>query len=500
MMEDRPYRWYSVTLEKQFNLLGFSLVVSQWKSLKFVSHYNVLIAPSVLNLIPGIGDLTICLKLVSAFSVYPKLFKIIPTCEQFVPTRSKRMNKNEQIPAASFDEAREPNTFPLMKYSTGSPNTPKQNTSRKQNSKEDAPEIVSFNDISSDDANVGTNKSKVAASSEKFLTRTKNGKSVEGLRKVQKIVKSFSPAGISKKLDFAKSSRKARSPAGRLKKHKTENTMHKITNSSQYRQIRLSYLAYKDLMEVEGHYMVSSDFLDKQEDLSPGIRAVLISWLVDLHIELAMTLDALHLAVKIVDRYLSKQRVSLPDLKAVGLSALRISSREHGCDKILDARLDKLGGGDFSDYDIVMFETQLMQALNFATSPPISLSYVSHLLQICDITVGTVDELHENLVYYILSLALLRVESLQFPPSIQAASAVNVASKIVHRGLTWDISMSQFSGNIREEDLKDCEALFRDILKHDVAKKENENLRNIKQMFSTSTWGRVALEAENFQI
>ena len=56
--------------------------------------------------------------------------------------------------------------------------------------------------------------------------------------------------------------------------------------------------------EVTEYYSIPGDFLDFQLTVNGYHRAVLIDWLIQVHMKFKLLQDTLHIAVDIVDRYL----------------------------------------------------------------------------------------------------------------------------------------------------------------------------------------------------
>nr|GEZ15203.1 hypothetical protein [Tanacetum cinerariifolium] len=83
------------------------------------------------------------------------------------------------------------------------------------------------------------------------------------------------------------------------------------------------YAFYKDL-ESEGGLR---DYMDSQPDITAYMRATLIDWLIEVHIEFDMRPESLYLAINIIDRYLSIKTVLISELQLLGITALLLSSK-----------------------------------------------------------------------------------------------------------------------------------------------------------------------------
>ncbi len=64
-----------------------------------------------------------------------------------------------------------------------------------------------------------------------------------------------------------------------------------------------------------------------QTDLSGGMRAILVDWLVEVQENFELNHETLYLAVRLVDLYLGRKTVSRDKLQLIGATSLFISSK-----------------------------------------------------------------------------------------------------------------------------------------------------------------------------
>lgn len=58
------------------------------------------------------------------------------------------------------------------------------------------------------------------------------------------------------------------------------------------------------LRENEGKYVVNSNYMSTQEDINDKMRAILVDWLVDVHLKYKLVPETLFVCVSLIDRYL----------------------------------------------------------------------------------------------------------------------------------------------------------------------------------------------------
>jgi len=68
-------------------------------------------------------------------------------------------------------------------------------------------------------------------------------------------------------------------------------------------------------------------YMHIQTEMNEKMRAILIDWLLEVHIKFELNLETLYLTVNIIDRFLSVKAVPKRELQLVGISALLIASK-----------------------------------------------------------------------------------------------------------------------------------------------------------------------------
>ena len=65
----------------------------------------------------------------------------------------------------------------------------------------------------------------------------------------------------------------------------------------------------------------------KQEDINEKMRAILVDWLVEVHLKFKLMPETLYLTVNLIDRYLEKEKIKRSQLQLVGVTAMFIASK-----------------------------------------------------------------------------------------------------------------------------------------------------------------------------
>ena len=68
-------------------------------------------------------------------------------------------------------------------------------------------------------------------------------------------------------------------------------------------------------------------YMDRQEDITARMRAILIDWLVEVHLKFKLEPPTLYLMVHLIDQYCTHNQVQRSKLQLVGITALLIACK-----------------------------------------------------------------------------------------------------------------------------------------------------------------------------
>ena len=66
---------------------------------------------------------------------------------------------------------------------------------------------------------------------------------------------------------------------------------------------------------------------EKQDDITEKMRSILIDWLIDVHSKFKLKCNTLFMTINIVDRFLSKERISRKQLQLIGVASMLIACK-----------------------------------------------------------------------------------------------------------------------------------------------------------------------------
>lgn len=84
---------------------------------------------------------------------------------------------------------------------------------------------------------------------------------------------------------------------------------------------------HENMRKEEGKSLVWSSYMEAQPDVNEKMRAILIDWLVEVHLKFKLVPETLYLTVSLIDKYLEKVVVNWEKLQLVGVTAMLIASK-----------------------------------------------------------------------------------------------------------------------------------------------------------------------------
>ena len=77
----------------------------------------------------------------------------------------------------------------------------------------------------------------------------------------------------------------------------------------------------------QGVKHASPSYMSKQTDINAKMRAILIDWLVEVHLKFKLMPETLYLTVNLIDRFLEREADARNKLQLVGVTAMFIASK-----------------------------------------------------------------------------------------------------------------------------------------------------------------------------
>ncbi|XP_055452820.1 cyclin-A1 isoform X2 [Psammomys obesus] len=174
---------------------------------------------------------------------------------------------------------------------------------------------------------------------------------------------------------------------------------------------------HRYLREAEVRHRPKAHYMRKQPDITEGMRAILVDWLVEVGEEYKLRTETLYLAVNFLDR--KYEEIYPPDV-----------------DEFVYITDDT-----YTKRQLLRMEHLLLKVLAFDLTVPTTNQFLLQYLRRQGVCIRT-----ENLAKYVAELSLLEADPfLKYLPSLIAAAAYCLANYIVNRHF-WPETLAAFTG------------------------------------------------------
>jgi hypothetical protein len=197
----------------------------------------------------------------------------------------------------------------------------------------------------------------------------------------------------------------------------------------------------------------------KQTDINEKMRAILIDWLVDVHLKFRLLNETLFLSVNIIDRFLSLSQVPRQKLQLVGVTAMHIASKyeEIYAPEVKDYVY--VTDHAYSKEEVLEMEGKILATLNFNMTHTSSFRFLERYAR-----VHGIDDRTCMLARYLIELALIEYKMIKYVPSNIACSAIYLACKIFKKE-AWTKNMTKVT-KYSESQIRPCAKDLCVLLQH----------------------------------
>lgn len=215
---------------------------------------------------------------------------------------------------------------------------------------------------------------------------------------------------------------------------------------------------YSLLFSGEEAYVPRSNYMESQVEINSKMRAILVDWLIEVHMKFRLRPETLFLTVNIMDRYLADVSVSRRRLQLVGVVSMLIA-----------AKFEEIQPPEIGDYvyitdqaytkdEILALECAMLSALSFEIVVPTPAHFIERLQR-----ANRCDGPHSELAKYLVELALPEFRMIRYAPSHLAASALMLSNELVGRQPVWPTHTAHFA-RYSESSLRSCAEELRGLL------------------------------------
>uniref|UniRef100_A0A0D3AZY6 Uncharacterized protein n=1 Tax=Brassica oleracea var. oleracea TaxID=109376 RepID=A0A0D3AZY6_BRAOL len=224
-------------------------------------------------------------------------------------------------------------------------------------------------------------------------------------------------------------------------------------------------------------------YMHIQTDVNEKMRAILVDWLLEVHIKFELNLETMYLTVNIIDRFLSVKAVPKRELQLLGISALLIASKY---EEIWPPQVNDLvyvTDNAYNNKQILVMEKTILGNLEWYLTVPTQYVFLVRFIK-----ASMSDPEMENMVHFLAELGMMHYDTLKFCPSMLAASAVYTARCALKKSPAWTETLTFHTG-YSESEIMECSKLL--ALHH--SRCGESRLRAVYKKYSKVENGGVAL-------
>ena len=237
---------------------------------------------------------------------------------------------------------------------------------------------------------------------------------------------------------------------------------------------------YAHFRKNESTTWVTPDYMDDQPEINQNMRAILVDWLVDVHLKFKLIPETIYLAVNLLDRYLEKREVDRPGLQLVGVACLLIASKYEEIYPIQLRDLVYVCDRAYIGIEIIEMEETVLKALSYKVTIASSHAFLVRYLK-----AAHADKKMVQHACYFLEGTLQSYHRMRYLPSELAAASVMLARRCVNRH-SWSPTLLQYSKYCAEEVVPVARVI--------LAEKFSAvpDLRAVNKKYSSRRYGEVA--------
>lgn len=217
------------------------------------------------------------------------------------------------------------------------------------------------------------------------------------------------------------------------------------------------------------------------------MRAILIDWLVEVHLKFKLLPETLYLTVNLIDRYLCKTQIVRSKLQLVGVTCLLIACKYEEIYPPIVSDVVYITDNAYKANEILEMEQFILTTLDFEiqiTSP------YRFLERFCYLAKPT--ETETFFAQYMMEGSLVSYAMVKYPPAVLAASALYFAGKMCRNANIWTRQVQE-SAHVRESELRACaKDLIKEVLNFSMSK--NQKLKAVYNKYSNPKFGCVSLK------
>lgn len=187
---------------------------------------------------------------------------------------------------------------------------------------------------------------------------------------------------------------------------------------------------------AHGGYMESI-----QTDISDKMRAVLVDWLIEVHLKFKLLPETLFLTVNLIDRYLEKHSISRKRLQLLGVTGMLIACKYEEIYPPIVKDFVYITENAYTKEEILAMELAVLTTVDFDVQIASGYRFFERYCKLVKL-----DDMQANFSRYLIELSLVNYQMLKYPPSMISASSIYLIKKMSKQAEPWPEVIQRASG------------------------------------------------------
>ena len=165
-------------------------------------------------------------------------------------------------------------------------------------------------------------------------------------------------------------------------------------------------------------------YMNTQPEINEIMRAILIDWIIDVHLRFNLRQETLFLTIWLIDTYLSFAFVPRDKLQLLGITCLLISCKSHEIYYPQNDKLIEMTDNAYSKEEMLTMENEILKKLNFFIVCPNPIDFYNILSKMFNF-----EKKQYYLGNYFIESALVNYQILKYSSSVIASSCTYLVMK-----------------------------------------------------------------------
>ncbi|CDW78450.1 UNKNOWN [Stylonychia lemnae] len=199
------------------------------------------------------------------------------------------------------------------------------------------------------------------------------------------------------------------------------------------------------LLRLDKLEQVDANYMGRQTEINDKMRAILVDWLIEVHLKFKLQKETLFITIKIIDRFLEKEIVTKSRLQLVGVTALLIASKY---EEIYPPELKDfvfITDKAYTKEHLLAMEFNILSVLSFDITFPTANRFLERYIKL----LGNDHDIWSYAQFFI-ELALIDIRMLQYDSSVVAASAICLAYKDLSLAMSCVQASPQYDQRVEQ--------------------------------------------------